>query len=333
MKILLVCMQYTYGDSSREYSYEYFSFYLTLKNMGHEVELFDYMGEMQTLGKAGMNQKLLKRIQTWRPTMAMFSLYTDQFDPSIIKRLQEYTKTFCFFHDDSWRVDYSRYWARHFSYFSTPDWRGQEKYREIGLFNSIYFPFGCNEKIFRKQEISIKYDVSFVGGWHPYRQWLIERIRKAGVSVEVVGYRWPKGEIDQDGMVKVFNESRINLNLSNSASWDMRYLASSPRALINQLRSKKNIEQMKARMFEVSGCGSFQLSYYVEGLANCYDIDREIGVYKDADDLIEKVQFYLAHDDLRETIALAGHERTLKDHTFASRFKTVFREMGLTDER
>ena len=333
MKILLACMKHTYGDSSREYSYEYFSFYLTLKNMGHEVELFDYMGEMQILGKVAMNKKLLDRVLAFRPTVAIFSLYTDQFEPSVVKKLQDYTKTFCFFHDDNWRVDYSRYWARYFSYFSTPDVRGQDKYHEVGLLNSIYFPFGCNEHIFYKQDIPKQYDVSFVGGWHPYREWLIERIRKAGINVQVAGHRWPNGEIDQDGMVRLFNESRINLNLSNSASWDVRYLASSPRAFLNRMRSKKNIEQMKARMFEVSGCGSFQLTYYVEGLANCYDIDREIGVYSDSDDLIEKVQFYLAHAQLRETIAVAGHRRTLEEHTFANRFQRVFRRMGLTDEQ
>jgi spore maturation protein CgeB len=148
----------------------------------------------------------------------------------------------------------------------------------------------------------------------------------------VVGYRWPKGEVDQAGMVRLFNESRINLNLSNSASWDMRYLASSPRALINRLRSKKNIEQMKARMFEINGCKTFQLSYYVEGLSHCYEIDREISVYADADDLVQKVKFYLAHEDRRESIAAAGYERTLRDHTFASRFQVVFQRMGLTDE-
>lgn len=171
-----------------------------------------------------------------------------------------------------------------------------------------------------------------MGGWHPYREWLTKRISKAGIGVEVFGYRWPKGELDQEGMIKLFNESRINLNLSNSASWDARYLASSPRALINRLRSKKNIEQMKARMFEVNGCAAFQLSYFVEGLAHCYDIDREIGVYVDPDDLVEKIQFYLAHDVLRESIAEAGYKRTLKEHTFVHRFTTVFQRMGLADE-
>lgn len=325
-------MLHTYGNPQREYSYEYFNFYQSLKQMGHEVELFDYMGELQALGKEGMNLKLLARAQEWHPTVTLFSLYTDQFEPSVVEQLRQYTKTLCFFHDDTWRVEYSRQWAKHFDFFTTPDLHGEMKYREIGLHNAIHFPFGCNEQIFRKMDVPKKYDVSFVGGWHPYREWLIERIRKAGINVKVAGFRWPDGEIDQEGMVKLFNESRINLNLSNSASWDVRYLASSPRALINRLRSKKNIEQMKARMFEVNGCGAFQLSYFVEGLAPCYDIDREIGVYADADDLIEKVKFYLAHSELRESIAAAGYERTLNEHTFTNRFSQVFQRMGLADE-
>lgn len=329
MKILVVCMQHTYGDPEREYSFEYFNFYQVLAAMGHEVELFDYMGELRALGKEGMNQKLLAQVQDWRPTVSLFSLYTDQFDPAVVERLREYTKTLCFFHDDTWRVEYSRFWAAHFDYFSTPDVHGEAKYREFGLSNALYFPFGCNEQVFRKLDIPKRFDVSFVGRWHPWREWLIERVQKAGIEVEVAGYRWPKGEVDQEGMVRIFNESRINLNLSNSASWDMRYLMPSPRAMLNRIRSKKNIEQMKARIFEVNGCGAFQLSYFVEGLANCYDIDREIGVYTDADDLVDKIKFYLAHEKLRESMAEAAYERTLREHTYRQRFQAVFQRMGL----
>ena len=322
----------TYSDPQRERSYEYFNFFLTLQKMGHEVELFDYMANLGALGKSGMNQKLLARVQEWQPQVAIFSLYTDQFDVEVINALRQYTKTFCFFHDDTWRVDYSRYWARQFDFFSTPDIQGEIKYHEIDLPNAIYFPFGCNEQLFTRQNLTKKYDVSFVGGWAPYREWLINRIRKAGINVHVVGYRWPAGEVDQDQMIQVFNQSHINLNLSNSASWDLRYLVSSPRALLNRLRNKKSIEQMKARMFELNGCGAFQLSYYVEGLANCYAIDREVAVYADADDLLEKIRFYLAHEGLREQIATAGYQRTLSEHTFSKRFQHVFDRMGLADE-
>lgn len=331
MKILLACMLHTYGNPERELSYEYFNFFLSLQSMGHDVELFDYMTELRAHGREGMNQKLLSRVRESRPELTLFSLYTDQFDPFVINHLRELTKTFCFFHDDTWRVEYSRYWAQQFDFFSTPDLNGELKYRQLGLSNAIYFPFGLNESVFRPLGISKKYDVSFVGGWHPYRAWLIKRIRKAGIHVEVAGYRWPNGEIDQEGMVRLFNESRINLNLSNSATWDVRYLLSSPHAVINRVHSKKNTEQMKARIFEVNGCAGFQLSYYVEGLANCYAPDREIVVYADADDLVEKVKFYLDNTSERESIAEAGYKRTLSDHTFTKRFQKVFERMGLVN--
>lgn len=329
MKILLVCMEYDYGDPNRGRSYEYYNFYKSLKDIGHEVILFDFLAEFKRLGKTEMNKKLLAVVQSLKPDLAMFSLYTDQFDPTTVSQLRQYTRTLCFFHDDTWRVDFSQFWARHFDFFTTPDVYGERKYAVMGLNNAIYFPFGCNEKLYCQTGVPKKYDVSFVGAWHPYREWLIQYLRKAGFTVHALGYRWPGGMVPHEQMVALFNESRINLNMSNSASWDTRYLLSSPRALINRIRSPKTVEQLKARHFEINGCGAFQLSYYVEGLERHYEIGAEIGVYLDPDDLVQKVKFYLADEALREAVAEAGYLRTMKDHTFKNRFNHVFKRMGL----
>ena len=328
MKILLVCMQYDYGDPDRGLSYEYNNFYLSLRDMGHDVIIFDYMEELRRRGRMEMNRYLQRTVIEYQPRLAMFSLYTDQLDPEIVNSLREHTTTLCFFHDDTWRVEYSMFWARHFNFFTTPDIYGERKYTGLGLNGVIHFPFGCNERIYRKLDSPHHYDVSFVGGWHPYREWLIKRLRKAGIAVEVAGYRWPNGMVSHEGMVKLFNESRINLNMSNSASWDARYLVSSPRALINRVRSTKNIEQLKARHFEINGCGAFQLSYYVEGLEQYYDIGKEIGLYRDPDELVEKVRMYLKDEPLTDAVAKAGHRRTLEEHTFAIRFKSLFERIG-----
>lgn len=332
MKILVVCMRHNYGDPRRELSFEYFNFYQVLVQMGHDVKLFDFAFEINELGKGAMNQKLLDLTKQWKPDVTLFSLYTDEFEPMVVNEMRAHTKTICFFHDDTWRIDFSRFWAKQFDFFTTPDLYGELKYREIGLSNAIYFPFGCNERISKQLGIPKKYDVSFVGGWHPHREWIINRIRKAGFSVEVFGYGWPNGEIDQEGMVKVFNESHINLNLSNSSAWDIRYLLSSFRAIRSNLRSKKTTEQLKARIFEVGGCNAFQLTYYVEGMAKCFQIDEEIAVYADPDDLIQKIKFYLDHQPLRESIAAAGYKRVLECHTFAQRFKMVLQRMGFENE-
>ncbi|MBB4631497.1 glycosyltransferase family protein [Sphingosinicella soli] len=329
MKILLVIMRHDYGDPERGDSYEYRNFLPPLESLGHEVRLFDYMGEMRQSNRDAMNAKLLTAAQDFCPDLAIFSLYTDQILPETVEKLRAATKTFCFFHDDTWRIDFSRFWAARFDWFSSPDAEAKNKYRRIGLHNVIYFPFGVNEALHLPAAVGKDFDVSFVGGWHPYRQWLVDRLRRSGLKVEAAGYGWPAGVLSQTHMVDWFNRSRINLNLSNSSSWDARYLLSSPRALLNSLRSPKMGEQLKARAFEINACRAFQLSYYVDGLERCYRIGEEIAIYLDPDDLVRKLYYYLEDEGLRHAIAEAGYARTLAEHSYASRFARVFCEMGL----
>lgn len=329
MKILVACMQFDYGNPDRGLSYDYANFYQTLQAMGHEALLFDFMVEIQQSDKAAMQQKLLSLVQSQKPDLAFFCLYTDEFDAQVIHEIRKYTKTLCFFHDDTWRVEFSRFWAKQFDFFTTPDVYGEYKYQKLGLNNAIYFPFGCNKQVFKKLDVPKKIDVSFIGAWHPYRNWLINNLRKAGMSVYAAGFGWPEGPLTPEAMIRVFNESKINLNLSNSTSWDLRYLKSSPRALINSLRSPKNNEQIKARHFEINSCGAFQLSYYIEGLERHYEIGKEIAVYLDPIDLVQKVQLYLQDDDLRAEIAAKAYQRSLSCHSYESRFHNAFDRMGL----
>ncbi|WP_181951043.1 CgeB family protein [Chromobacterium haemolyticum] len=331
MKIILAIMEYDYGDPKRGRSYEYYNFYASLKEMGVDVEIFDYMSLLQKHGKAGMNQLLLEKAKSQSPNIILFSLYTDQFDPNIILSLQNHTRTICFFHDDTWRKDFSRYWAKHFNVFTTPDIYGIRKYQKLGLQHAFHFPFGANLDLYKKEDSDKILDVSFVGAFHPYRSWLINRLKKVGINVQAYGSGWPNGMVSLERMIDIFNTSKINLNLSNSSNWDARYLCSSPRALVSRFRSPKTIEQLKARHFEISSTGSFQLSYYVEGLEHYYEIGKEIAIYSDPDDFVEKVQMYLEDEPLRNEIAHNGYMRTKTSHSFALRFQSLFSYVASID--
>jgi spore maturation protein CgeB len=330
MRIILVAMLYDYGIEERGYSFEYYNFYQPLKEMYGDVQMFDFMTLFKKKGKQSMNQELLSLVKESKPDLVMFSLYTNQFIPEIVDDLRKYTKTLCFFHDDGWRVEFSRFWARYFDWFTTPDSHRVHEYRHLGYNNAVYFQYACNPAIYKRLDLPKKHEVSFVGGTHPYRKWFIKKLKQAGIQVYAAGSGWPTGHLTQDEMIRVINQSKINLNLSNSISWDLRYLLSSPRSIYNTLRSPKNVEQMKARPFEINGCGGFQLSYYVDGLEHCYEIGQEIVVYLDVDDLISKVKYYLTYDDERETIAHRGYQRTLAEHTYAQRFQSVFARMGFS---
>ena len=68
---------------------------------------------------------------------------------------------------------------------------------------------------------------------------------------------------------------------------------------------------------------------YMEELEEFFEIGNEIVCYFNTEDLIDKVRYYLEHDEERQRIQKAGHERCLRDHTWHNRFNAAFREMGL----
>ncbi|MCP3924079.1 MAG: glycosyltransferase [Desulfobacterales bacterium] len=337
-KIILVA-----GDLDPTKSYEYQNFQKPLENMGYTVIPFDFLKTLQAIGREQMNKKLLLVVKESQPDIVIFVPHTDQFIPEIVDEIGKYSLTFCYFFDDIWRIDYSRFWAKHFKFVTTSDVNGLRKFRDSGFTNVIYSPFACNTDVYSMRDLPKIYDVTFVGQYHPYREWLINHLKKQGIDVQVWGKGWPSGMINLEDMIDIFNQSRINLNLSNCVSWDVRYLFTPLRSLKTSMRKwlqvfralkrndMKTVEQVKGRHFEINACGGFQLSYLVEGLEKMYSIGEEISIFVSPEDLIEKTKYYLKHENERESIAKRGYARSMIDHTMEDRFKHIFEQIGLVD--
>jgi len=58
-------------------------------------------------------------------------------------------------------------------------------------------------------------------------------------------------------------------------------------------------------------------------MADFFEPDVEILTYRDQEECVEKVKYYLKHDDEREQIAQAGQKRTLRDHTYRMRMEKL----------
>ncbi len=56
---------------------------------------------------------------------------------------------------------------------------------------------------------------------------------------------------------------------------------------------------------------------------------REVATFADTAELVDKVRYYLASEEERADIALAGYRRTLRDHTYERRFNEIFSRIGL----
>lgn len=88
--------------------------------------------------------------------------------------------------------------------------------------------------------------------------------------------------------------------------------------------SKLNRDTYTRRCFEIPAVGTMLMCEYTEDLASLFKEDEEVVFFRSAEELIEKIKYYLAHDDKRRAIAEAGHFRVLKDgHDINSRAKQL----------
>lgn len=315
-KILYVAMRYDYGRPEQGTSFEFNNFFRSFERLVPNVVEFDFMTVMQKFGKEEMNSKLLDVARREQPDLIFFMLFTEEITKHTLAALTRQYVTFNWFCDDHWRFsNFSRYYAPFFSYISTTDANAMPKYNGIGYRNAFLTQWGCNQFDYVRIPTTVKeYDVTFIGQPHGNRRRLIRSLRDAGIHVEAFGQGWEKGRVSQEQMIHIVNASKINLNLANS-SWNISTIF-------------RRSQQIKGRNFEIPGCGGFLLTNYVEGLENFYDLDNEIGCFRDKRELVNKIRYYLTHDKEREEIAGRGYERTIRNHTYEMRFKKLLDHMG-----
>lgn len=99
---------------------------------------------------------------------------------------------------------------------------------------------------------------------------------------------------------------------------------SAAKIVINNLHIGE-IDGLNKRTFEIPACKGFQIVSLNDSVARHFEIGKEIEVYSDLDDLIEKIEFYLKpeNDKKRKEIIEAGYERAMRDHTYENRLNKM----------
>jgi spore maturation protein CgeB len=330
MKILFVDMQYDYGK--KKYGRNIIGqdgFLKSFENLRHTVETFyydDYLGNNMLLDKLQVD--LIKKADDFKPDMVFTMLFTNQFQIKTLDYLKSKYITVGWFGDDQWRFDnYSYKYAAYFTYCVTTDKFSIKKYKKLGQQNIIGSQWAAIDTHEIPKFNGYKYDVTFVGRYHPYRKWFIDTLVKRDIKIEVFGNGWPNGVLTNKQMNELFVSSKINLNISNSNSFDIRYLKSSWKAIPLLLKSKKNMSQVKARNFEIPYFGGFQLTDYVPSLGDYFDIGREVVCYKDIDEAELLIRYYLDNDQKRETIKNLSHKRAVAEHGYINRLDCILKNI------
>lgn len=329
MKIVPILLKYDYGIKERGESLEKRGFLPALQHVAEKVAPFWLEDNGFGDDRISLQNKIIDFVESENPDIVFFILMKDEVTVDTIEQLSKKYITINWFCDDTWRFDnFTRFIAPKLTYSITTDKFSLWKYDLMGCKNVILSPWAsCNyiENI-NFENIEYKYDISFVGARNSTRKWIINFFKKKGYRIECFGTGWDNGRVSYEDIKDIFLRSKINLNLSNSISFDIRYLFSSVRNFKNFIMSKKRIEQIKARNFEIPCSGGFQLTNYVPGIEDYFDIGKDIAVFTGLDDLEIQLRYYLQNEDKRKQMAASAHERA-KDYTYKEILKKVFKKV------
>lgn len=324
MKVLAVILADDYGKPEQGPSYEAYHFAPALEKVFGEVEVFDFGPYLEL--QHTLQAKVKAKAEEYDPDLIFFVLYEDQFLPETLEFLKNRWRTMNWFCDDQWRCKWSAGYAPMFSEVITTHRPAHEAYQEAGV-RSHLSQWAATDLMEPAEHLLA--DVSFLGWRFPHRDWMIERLKKKGVNVLCYGTGWPNQRLSYPDVANLFNQSKINLNLSNSVSWDSRFIEFAGEKALYQ--GQKDREQVKGRHFEIPGCGGFQLSTWAPGLDEYFDIGREVQVFGSPEEMEDKVLYYLAHEDERRAIAEAGNQLFDSDHTYFDRFRKIAAHLGHFD--
>lgn len=184
-----------------------------------------------------------------------------------------------------------------------------------------YLPMGVDPKDYHVDLLTdydrtkFECDVCFVGAAYPERVDLLTSVANMGVRLKIFGWHdWRKtplskyyhGPLRISEMAKAYHCARVAINSNLQPA----------------------MGSVNLKTFEIPASGGFELCDDQRDLHDLFDINKEIAVYRSKDDMMEKIRYYLDHDQERAMIAHAGHERVLRDHTLDRRILRVLDDLS-----
>ncbi|BBH18696.1 spore maturation protein [Paenibacillus baekrokdamisoli] len=243
-------------------------------------------------------------------------------------------RTAIWFADDPYVSEETVSIAPHYDVVLTHELSTVELYRERGCQAVHYMPLAVHSKWFKPMRTEEKYrsDICFIGQGFWNRVELFDLLAPylAGKRVFIAGGLWDRlsnytllkpyirmGWLPVEESIRYYNGAKIVINLHRTT------LAGSDNKNTHNLPGRS----INPRTFEISACGTLQLTDVREDLSLYYQSGKELETFSSAEELRAKIDYYLGHEEERRQIALRGLRRTRREHTFITRIQQLADEL------
>jgi len=290
-----------------------------LKEYSQNVTVFDPQKCMYHLGKEEMNKKFLEIVEIEKPDYIFFWLIDDEFKINTLTKIKEIspnTKLLNFFTDDDTLFEnYSRYYDALIDCCLITPQLPEKFYKEQGWKNTFFYIAITGTERFKPIKCEKIYDITFIGTPKRDRADFIRYLIKNGVKIKIFGLGWEEysefkeiylGRLNNEDFVKIINQSKINLCFT---------------------KNYFGIPHIKGRIFEIGACRSFVLSEYYDGYLKFFKKNKEIVMFKNKEELLEKIKYYLENEKERESISYSIYKKIMKKHKLSKEVYRLFLKM------
>ena len=271
-----------------------------------------------------MNKDLLQQCEEIKPDLVF--IY-----PATIKTIKNKfaCKVFGYNNDDPFSDEYAnyvwRYYKKSIPYYDhifSYRWKNIDDYKamrydSVSLLRSYYL----KDKNCHIENLPIdkyKHDVMFIGHFeNDDRDEVIKLLVENSVNVKLYGTEWENSQyydffIEKLGKIEpVYNDYNLALN---SAKIALVFL------------SKLNNDTYTRRCFEIPATKTMMMAEYTDDLNSMFEEGEEAEYFKNKEELLKKIQYYLSHEDELNTIGENGYKRLLNDgHEVVDRCQEILK--------
>lgn len=314
-----------------------------LRSMGHVVEEFDApafysafsglqalhvtanrLEQLESSFLQVISQAISAKVETFEPDLVL-ALAQAPMSRTLLRRLKrEGIPTAMWFVEDHKIFTYWRAFASLYDIFAIIQREPfMQELEQVGQPHVLYLPMAALPEFHTPLELSAveqrKYgsDIGFLGAGYPNRRMAFRALAHRdfkiwgtewdGESLLAHNVQWGGARISAADSVKIYNATRININLHSSIQ---------ARELVPQG------DFVNPRTFELAAMNAFQLVDARTCLPELFAAD-ELATFTSAAELLEKIDYFLERPQERAAFAARARARVLREHTYQHRMQSL----------
>lgn len=186
-----------------------------------------------------------------------------------------------------------------------------------------FVPHGYDPEIHRPVELDerdrrqYECDLSVIAGPSPRKYDLLKEVirLRPSMKLKIWGDNWDRERIPGDYIQGYWLYGEQYARAMQTARINLGFLG-----ITAAVR-----DETTTRTFEIPACGGFMLHERTEEVLGLYEEGVEMACYGSPEELVEKVEYYLAHPAEREAIARAGYRRCVPAYSYDNRIAEILR--------